>query len=113
MPVPVGSSPEQSHLQNIKKYAVGGLNGLYYIPNYLEPCQQDSLLENIRSSKSRWTQVTKQHSNSLHAILRHAICVLAALKAAFSRSRADNCRAMVGLYMRSGVAYYKHQCLLG
>lgn len=77
MPISDGSAAEQpeSHLE---QYAVGGLNGLYYIPNYLEPCQQDSLSETICSSKSRWTQVTNQRSNRLRVTLLHAIHLLAA-----------------------------------
>lgn len=77
MPISCDSAAEQPE-SHLNQYAVDGLEGLYYIPNYLESCQQDSLLEHIRSSKSRWTQVTKQPSNNLHATLLHAICLLAA-----------------------------------
>ena len=56
MPVSVGSAAEQPE-SPLKQYNVTGLHGLYYIPDYLAPCHQDSLLESIRSSKTRWTEV--------------------------------------------------------
>ena len=56
MPASDGSAAEQPEAPP-KQYNVTSLHGLYYIPDYLTPCQQDSLLESIRSSKSRWTEV--------------------------------------------------------
>lgn len=70
MPV-LGDSCAQQPKLPLEQYAVGGLNGLYYIPNYLEPCQQRSLLENMHSSKSRWTQVIEHmsHHPASHQLL--------------------------------------------
>ena len=76
MPVSDGSAAEQPETL-FNQYAIGDLNGIYYIPSYLEACQQDSLLENIRSSRSRWTQVIKQRTNSLQATPLHVTCLLA------------------------------------
>lgn len=61
MPVLEDSCAEQTETP-LQQYCLTGLKGLYYIPDYLDSTQQNCLLEDIRSSKSRWTQVT------LHAI---------------------------------------------
>ena len=59
MPVSEDSSAGQTETP-LQQHCLAGLNGLYYIPDYLDSTQQCRLLENIRSSKSRWTQVIKQ-----------------------------------------------------
>lgn len=73
MPV-LGDSCAQQPKAPLEHYAVGGLNGLCYIPNYLEPCQQRSLLENMQCSNSRWTQVLKQLSCHLSSRQLLACC---------------------------------------
>lgn len=57
MPVSEDSSAGQTETP-LQQHCLAGLNGLYYIPDYLDSTQQCRLLENIRSSKSRWTQVS-------------------------------------------------------
>lgn len=76
MPVSGVSAAEQPETL-LNQHAIGGFYGIYYIPSYLEACQQDSLLENIRSSRSRWTQVIKQRTNSLQPVFMSLACLLA------------------------------------
>ncbi|KAL3137413.1 hypothetical protein ABBQ32_006934 [Trebouxia sp. C0010 RCD-2024] len=63
MPVLEDSCAEQTETP-LQQYCLTGLNGLYYIPHYLESTQQNCLLESIRSSKSRWTQVSGRRLQS-------------------------------------------------
>ncbi len=35
------------------------LDGLFYIPDYLNESHQDRLLKDVYSSKSKWTQVIR------------------------------------------------------
>ena len=68
MPVLEDSSVKQAETP-VQQYSLTGLNGLYYIPEYLDSIQQNCLLENIRSSKSRWTQVHPTCHLSWHQAL--------------------------------------------
>ncbi|KAL3148723.1 hypothetical protein ABBQ38_014136 [Trebouxia sp. C0009 RCD-2024] len=63
MPVLEDSCAEQTETP-LQQYCLTGLKGLYYIPDYLDSTQQNCLLEDIRSSKSRWTQVSGRRLQS-------------------------------------------------
>lgn len=47
----------EAYLIRQLNHSLQALDGLHYIPNYLNEPQQDRLLKDVHSPKSKWTQV--------------------------------------------------------
>jgi hypothetical protein len=47
----------ESASDTLEKFKIGSLQTLYYIPEYVTEAEESSILQNLESTKSRWTQV--------------------------------------------------------
>lgn len=43
--------------ETLEKFKIGLLQTLYYIPEYITEAEESSILQNLDSTRSRWTQV--------------------------------------------------------